>query len=77
MRPERPIATPPNLPWRIRLICCGHDDGAWYALTWEQAEKFRDSYTSGAAVNLHGYSAEGHEPGHKRAGIIEENDCED
>jgi len=58
-------------PWAVRLICCGRDDGVERFTTWEDANAFREAYTSGAAVHPQGYSASEHSPGHKRAGIIE------
>lgn len=30
--------------FRVRLICCGRDDGYWDASTWEEAEEFRLHY---------------------------------
>lgn len=53
----------------VKLICCGRDDGTYEADTWEEADKFRESYTSGEAVAKHGYSDSEHN-GHKRVGII-------
>lgn len=57
--------------WRVRLVCCGRDDGVVTFLSWEEADAFRDAYVQGAGVAEHGYSAAHHEPGHRRAGIIE------
>ncbi len=56
--------------WTVKLVCCGRDDGEYIAKSWEEASSFRESYTSGEAVNEQGYSATEHSPGHKRAGII-------
>ena len=39
------------------MICCGLDDGYIAFATWDDADKFRESYTSGVAVAEHGYSA--------------------
>jgi hypothetical protein len=57
--------------WRVRLICCGRDDGEYIADSWESADQFREVYTSGAGVNERGYSAHPSEYGHRRAGIVE------
>ena len=66
--------TPNQLPagkrWKARKICCGRDCGYEVFDTWEQADAFRDAYTSGYAVAPHGYSDTEHW-GHKRAVIIE------
>lgn len=66
-------ATPHNQPaaviWRIRLICCGHDDGDVFRDTWEQANEFRQDYTYGTGVRH--FNGRHWEPGHDRAGIIE------
>ena len=43
--------------WKLRLICCGRDDGEWFFDTWEEADRFRDSYTNAY--------------GHDRAAILE------
>ena len=51
------IAQMARAEWRVRLICCGRDDGAVTFPTWEDAEDFRVSYVA----------AEGHD----RAAIIE------
>lgn len=63
-----PVAAP---MWRINFSCCGRDDGFLLARTWEEAERFRDSYTSGPGVEEHGYSGPG--PGHQRSGVIVRN----
>jgi len=60
--------------WRVWLICCERDDGVYLAETWDEAEAFREAYTSGYAVDQHGYS--GTEWGHKRAGVIERIDAD-
>lgn len=57
--------------WTVKLTCCGRDDGEFHADTWEEADAFRESYTSGAGVAEHGYSAHASEPGHRRSGVIE------
>jgi hypothetical protein len=59
-----------GLPFMCNMSCCGRDDGIIVFSTWEEAEKFRESYTSGVAVAEHGYSAGPHESGHKRAVVI-------
>lgn len=51
--------------WIVKLICCGRDDGIYQADTWEEADSFRESYTSGPYVNVPG--------GHERAGIVEKS----
>jgi hypothetical protein len=61
-------ATSDLVVWRVRLICCGRDDGEIWRDTWEEADQFRQDYTSGAGVGdpqrpWHG--------GHIRAGIVE------
>lgn len=43
--------------WKLRLICCGRDDGAAWFATWEEADRFRESYVLAA--------------GHDRAAILE------
>lgn len=50
--------------WRLRLICCGRDDGTETFDAWEDADAFRESYTTGPGVGL---------DDHDRAAIIEEN----
>lgn len=57
-------------PWTVTLTCCGHSDGQLSAGSWEEANAIRESYTSGAGVNPHGYSAPTHEPGHRRSAIV-------
>lgn len=49
--------------WRLRLICCGRDDGTEAFDTWNEADSFRESYTSGEGVGA---------DGHDRAAVIEE-----
>ena len=58
--------------WRVRLICCGRDDGIMSFDTYEEAEAFRETYTSGPGVHTLGYSAPEHSSGHRRAAIISE-----
>lgn len=53
--------------WRVRLICCGRDAGDILRDTWEEADQFRQDYTSGAGVRGPGWPFGGHD----RAGIIE------
>jgi len=54
--------------WRVRLICCGRDDGDIFRDTWDEADEFRQQYTSGAGVRH--FDRIWHD-GHDRAGIIE------
>ena len=54
----------------MELTCCGRDNGVEIFSSWEEADKFRESYTSGVAVNPHGYSAHPTEAGHKRSAVI-------
>lgn len=54
--------------WRVRLICCGRNDGDIFRDTWEEADQFRQAYTSGPGVAAPGQLRHG---GHVRAGIIE------
>ena len=54
--------------WKVRLICCGRDDGTEQFSTWGEADAFRCSYTRGPGV------ADPTQPwrgGHDRAAIIE------
>ena len=61
-----------SMLWVVRLTCCGHDEGVYTrASTWEEADAFREAYTSGAGVHPNGYSAPEHSPGHKRSAVIE------
>jgi hypothetical protein len=53
--------------WRVRLICCGRDAGDIFRDTWEEADEFRQAYTSGAGVRGPDWPLGGHD----RAGIIE------
>ena len=46
-----------NGPWVLQLICCGHDDGTERFQTWDQADAFRNDYTSPGT-------------GHERSGIL-------
>lgn len=63
-------------PWRLRLICCGRDEGSVRFQTSEEADAFRESYTSGPGVHPNGYSAHETETGHKRAAIKEYDDAD-
>ncbi|MBK6639678.1 MAG: hypothetical protein IPG34_19960 [Rhodocyclaceae bacterium] len=58
-------------PWRVVLTCCGRDAGVYLAATWEEADAFRNSFTSGEAVAEHGYSADATDWRHQRSGVIE------
>lgn len=73
-RSEAPVeqaAPDADRAWRVRMICCGRDAGAEMIFgTWDEADQFRESWTSGPAVDPHGYSGDGYH-GHQRAGIIE------
>jgi hypothetical protein len=55
--------------WRVRLICCGRDDGDIFRETWKEADEFRNSYTSGPGVRH--FDGRAWRDGHDRAGIIE------
>jgi hypothetical protein len=68
--PEKPTQEP--MRWLCSMICCGHSDGCMIFDTWKEADDFREAWTSGVAVAPHGYSAEPHESGHKRAVIVSE-----
>ena len=57
--------------WRLRLICCGKDNGSQIFKTWEDAEDFRLSWTTGPGV-----AKEPDEIGHDRSAIIEEAEGE-
>lgn len=58
-------------PWRLRLMCCGRDEGEQRFATGIEADGYRDGYISGPAVAEHGYSSHAGEPGHRRAAIKE------
>lgn len=47
--------------WTLRLICCGRDDGTECFDTWNEADAFRESYTTGPGVGP---------DGHDRAAIL-------
>lgn len=64
------LTAPENQPWRVQLTCCGRDDGHMSFATWQEAEDFREAYTSGVGVHPNGYSASIHADGHKRSGVI-------
>lgn len=51
-----------NGAFRVRLTCCGYDDGSWAFPTWADADALRESYL---AVE-----------GHDRSAIIESDDPE-
>ena len=56
-------------PWRLDFICCGREDGHKTFATYEEADAFRDGYTSGPGVDHRGYGTT--EPsGHQRAAIL-------
>ncbi len=54
--------------WRLRLICCGRENGIKEFATWDAADFFRRCYTGGPAVNR----PDGN--GHDRAAILERNE---
>lgn len=56
-------------PWRVDLQCCGRHFVTEFFADWETADRFREAYCTGVAVDPHGYSGDGHS-GHLRAGII-------
>lgn len=45
-------------PWRLQLICCGHEDGIECFESWDDADTFRKSYTATPDF------------GHKRSAIL-------
>lgn len=47
-----------NDNWMVRLICCGHNDGAQVLATWQEADDFREQYVASNG-------------GHERSGIVE------
>ena len=55
--------------WRVRLICCGRDAGDVMRDTWEEADQFRQDFTSGAGVRH--FNGRYWVSGHDRAGIVE------
>ena len=57
--------------WRVRLTCCGRDEGVIQTHTWEEADALREGYTSGPGVHPQGYSAPPHSDGHRRSAVIE------
>lgn len=57
------------MTWQLRFICCGRDEGTQTFDTWDEADAFRESYTSGVGVDGHGYSGDGWK-GHQRAAIL-------
>lgn len=65
------------MAWRLTLTCCGRDAGAEFFETWDEADAFRESFTSGVAVHPNGYSAPDHADGHRRSGVISEEHCID
>lgn len=58
----------PGKPWLVRLTCCGRADGVYAALTWEEADRFRLSYTAPG----HYEDVSGLGGGHRRAAVIED-----
>jgi hypothetical protein len=61
-------------PWRLRLVCCERDDGTVAFATRDEAEAFREAYTSGPGVDHRGYSATAPFEGHVRAAILTHQD---
>ena len=55
-------------PWLVRLTCCGRADGVYAALTWEEADRFRLSYTAPG----HYDDVSGLGGGHRRSAVIED-----
>jgi hypothetical protein len=55
-------------PWVLTLTCCGRDDGTARFATSEEADAFREGYTSGPGVDPHGYSGDGYS-GHRRSAV--------
>lgn len=58
----------PGKPWLVRLTCCGRADGVYAALTWEEADRFRLSYTAPG----HYEDVSGLGGGHRRSAVIED-----
>lgn len=52
--------------WLVTLTCCGRADGVFAADSWEEAQAFREAYTSGPGVSG------GHvgDTGHDRSAVI-------
>jgi hypothetical protein len=63
-------AEAPRPKWTVALTCCGYDDGTFTANTYEEADAFREAYTSGPGVSPHGYSTESYVTGHRRSGVV-------
>lgn len=58
----------PNVgEWLVRLICCGRDDGSQVVRTWDEANAFREAYTSGVGVKGPDWPWAG---GHERSAIV-------
>jgi hypothetical protein len=57
-------------PWVVTLTCCGRDNGEYPALTWQEADEFRNAYLSGPAVAGPGRSPLALMQGHDRSAII-------
>jgi hypothetical protein len=53
-------------PWLVTLTCCGRADGVFAADSWEEAQAFREAYTSGPGISG------GHvgDSGHARSAVI-------
>lgn len=47
--------------FRVRLTCCGRDDGTTCPMSWRDADRFREAYLSGPGVDREG---------HKRSAVI-------
>ena len=54
--------------FRVRLTCCGRDDGRYGPVDWHDADVFRTSYLSGPGVLDPRYPELG---GHTRVAVIE------
>jgi hypothetical protein len=67
--PAHYVAAPSDgKPWLVRLTCCGRADGVYAALTWEEADRFRLSYTAPG----HYDDVSGLGGGHRRSAVIED-----
>lgn len=57
-------------PWVVKLTCCGRDNGEFRALTWQEADEFREAYLSGPGVAGPGRSPLALMEGHDRSAVI-------
>lgn len=69
-RASRLVADKPDAPsgakWRVRLVCCGREDGIEVFDTWEAANAFREDYTTGVGV-----ARSPEHRGHQRSAVME------